>query len=401
MMEKGKFGRFGGQYVAETLMPALIELEEAFEKYSKDSEFQSKLDYYLREYAGRPTPLYYAPRLSEVCKLKVYLKREDLCHGGAHKINNALGQALLAKQLGKKRVIAETGAGQHGIAVAMACAALGIECEIYMGTRDMERQRLNVFRMRLMGAKVTPVHSGSKTLKDAISEALRDWAANVTTTHYLLGSALGPHPYPTMVREFQRVIGKEAKRQILEKENRLPSAIIACTGGGSNSIGIFYEFLEDDVKLYAVEAGGLELSQDGHKARHAARLTAGTEGILHGTRSLILQNSEGQILETHSISAGLDYSGVGPEIAYLAEKGRILPRYVFDKEALQAFQACCKLEGILPALESAHAVAYAMKAVQNREIEENSLVIINLSGRGDKDVETVAREIDEPHRRGI
>jgi tryptophan synthase beta chain len=392
---KGKFGRFGGQYVAETLMPALIELEEAFEKFSKDSEFQCKLEYHLREYAGRPTPLYYAPRLSELCKLKVYLKREDLCHGGAHKINNALGQALLAKELGKKRVIAETGAGQHGIAVAMACAALGLECEIYMGTRDMERQRLNVFRMRLMGAKVTAVHSGSRTLKDAISEALRDWTANVTTTHYLLGSALGPHPYPTMVREFQRVIGKEAKRQILEKEGQLPDAIIACTGGGSNSIGIFYEFLEDDVKLYAVEAGGIELSQDEVKAKHAARLAAGSEGILHGTRSLILQNSEGQILETHSISAGLDYSGVGPEIAYLAEKGRILPRYVFDKEALQAFQACCRLEGILPALESAHAIAYAMKAVETGELEENSLVIINLSGRGDKDVETVAREIGE------
>jgi tryptophan synthase beta chain len=392
---KGKFGRFGGQYVAETLMPALIELEEAFERFSKDSEFQCKLEYHLREYAGRPTPLYYAPRLSELCKLKVYLKREDLCHGGAHKINNALGQALLAKELGKKRVIAETGAGQHGIAVAMACAALGLECEIYMGTRDMERQRLNVFRMRLMGAKVTAVHSGSRTLKDAISEALRDWTANVTTTHYLLGSALGPHPYPTMVREFQRVIGKEAKRQILEKEGQLPDAIIACTGGGSNSIGIFYEFLEDDVKLYAVEAGGIELSQDEVKAKHAARLAAGSEGILHGTRSLILQNSEGQILETHSISAGLDYSGVGPEIAYLAEKGRILPRYVFDKEALQAFQACCRLEGILPALESAHAIAYAMKAVETGELEENSLVLINLSGRGDKDVETVAREIGE------
>lgn len=392
---KGKFGRFGGQYVAETLMPALIELEEAFEKYSKDSEFQRKLEYYLREYAGRPTPLYFAPRLSEHCRLKVYLKREDLCHGGAHKINNALGQALLAKQLGKKRVIAETGAGQHGIAVAMACAALGLECEIYMGTRDMERQRLNVFRMRLMGAKVTPVHSGSKTLKDAISEALRDWAANVTTTHYLLGSALGPHPYPTMVREFQRVIGREAKQQILEREKRLPNAIIACIGGGSNSIGIFYEFLEDDVKLYAVEAGGIELRQDEVKARHAARLVAGSEGILHGTRSIVLQNSEGQILETHSISAGLDYSAVGPEIAYLAEKGRILPRYAFDREALQAFQACCKLEGILPALESAHAIAFAMKAVETGEIEENSLIIINLSGRGDKDVETVAREIGE------
>lgn len=395
---KGKFGRFGGQYVAETLMPALIELEEAFEKYSKDSEFQSKLDYYLREYAGRPTPLYFAPRLSEVCRLKVYLKREDLCHGGAHKINNALGQALLAKQLGKKRVIAETGAGQHGIAVAMACAALGLECEIYMGTRDMERQRLNVFRMQLMGAKVTPVHSGSKTLKDAISEALRDWAANVTTTHYLLGSALGPHPYPTMVREFQRVIGREAKQQILEKEKRLPNAIIACTGGGSNSIGIFYEFLKDDVKLYAVEAGGIELSQDEVKARHAARLAAGSEGILHGTRSIVLQNIEGQILETHSISAGLDYSAVGPEIAYLVEKGRILPRYAFDKEALQAFQACCKLEGILPALESAHAIAFAIKAVETGEIEPNSLVIINLSGRGDKDVEAVAREISESNR---
>lgn len=401
MTQKGKFGRFGGQYVAETLMPALIELEQAFEKYSREAEFQRKLEYYLREFAGRPTPLYYVPRLSELCRLKIYLKREDLCHGGAHKINNALGQALIAKQLGKKRVIAETGAGQHGIAVAMACAALDLECEIYMGTKDMGRQRLNVFRMRLMGAKVTSVESGSKTLKDAISEALRDWATNVNTTHYLLGSALGPHPFPTMVREFQRVIGREAKKQILEKEKRLPHAIIACTGGGSNSIGIFYEFLKDDVKLYAVEAGGIDLTQDEHKARHAARLTAGSEGILHGTRSLILQNSSGQILESHSVSAGLDYSGVGPEVAYLTETGRILPRYVFDKEALEAFQACCRLEGILPALESAHAVAYAMKAVEIKEIEESSLVIINMSGRGDKDVETVAREMNEPHSKSF
>ncbi len=391
--DKGKFGRFGGQYVAETLMPALIELEEAFEKYSRDKEFRRRLEYYLHEYAGRPTPLYYAPRLSELCGLKIYLKREDLCHGGAHKINNALGQALLAKQIGKKRVIAETGAGQHGIAVAMACAALNLECEIYMGTKDMERQRLNVFRMRLMGAEVTPVKSGSLTLKDAISEALRDWTANVATTHYLLGSALGPHPFPTMVREFQRVIGREARQQTLEKEKRLPHAIIACTGGGSNSIGIFYEFLEDRVKLFAVEAGGTDLGQNEHKAHHAARLTAGSEGILHGTRSLILQNRIGQVLESHSISAGLDYSGVGPEVAYLTETGRITPRYIHDKEALKAFQACCRLEGILPALESAHAVAFAMKAAGEGEIKAKSLVIINMSGRGDKDVETVAREI--------
>ena len=381
---KGKFDRFGGQFVPETLMPALEDLERAYTKLKDDPKFKRELDYYLREYAGRPTPLYLAENLSKRVGMKVYLKREDLAHTGAHKINNTVGQALLARYMGKTRVIAETGAGQHGVATATAAAMLGLKCDVYMGTVDMQRQRLNVFRMRLLGARVIPVKSGSCTLKDAINEAIRDWTTNVRTTHYLLGSVVGPHPYPTIVRDFQRVIGREAKEQIMKAEKRLPDAIIACVGGGSNSIGIFYDFLDDPVELYGIEAGGKGLKT----GKHAAPLCNGSEGVLHGSYSFVMQDKFGQILPTHSISAGLDYPGVGPEHAFMKLRGRIHYDSVTDDEAVDAFKLLSETEGILPALEPAHAIAYLKKMPPKFR---GKMVIINLSGRGDKDAEVAAK----------
>jgi tryptophan synthase beta chain len=381
---KGKFGKFGGRFVPETLIPALEELEKAYLKFRKDRKFKQELDYYLKEYAGRPTPLYFASNLTKVLGgAKIYLKREDLLHGGAHKINNTLGQTLLAKKMGKERIIAETGAGQHGVATAMACAALGLKCEVYMGSKDVERQKLNVFRMKLLGAKVHSVDAGSQTLKDAINEALRDWITNVRTTYYLLGSVVGPHPYPMMVRDFQSVIGKEIKQQIRRLVKKMPSTIIACVGGGSNAMGTFYEFLDSKVSLYGVEAGGEGLSTE----KHSATLCAGTEGVLHGMITYLLQDAEGQILDTHSIAAGLDYPGVGPEHSFLKSMKRVQYTNVSDADAVNAFQALSKYEGIIPALEPAHAVAYAMKIAKN--YGKNDAIVVTLSGRGDKDVEVV------------
>jgi len=381
---KGKFNGFGGQFVPETLMPALQELEKAYLKLKNDPKFKRELDRYLRDYAGRPTPLYLAENLSKKIGLKIYLKREDLAHTGAHKINNTVGQALLAKHMGKTRVIAETGAGQHGVATATAAAMLGLKCDVYMGTKDMERQRLNVFRMRLLGAGVIPVKSGSCTLKDAINEALRDWTTNVRTTYYLLGSVVGPHPYPTIVRDFQRVIGRETKKQILEQEGHLPDAIVACVGGGSNAIGIFYDFFDDDVKLYGVEAGGKGIKT----GKHAATLCAGSEGVLHGAHSYLLQDRFGQILPTHSIAAGLDYPGVGPEHAFMKLRNRVKYDSVTDDQAMKAFNTLSETEGILPAIESAHALAYLPKLA--RRLGKGAVVVVNLSGRGDKDVDIAA-----------
>jgi len=384
----GKFGKYGGQYVPETLMEPLKRLADAYKRFSRDPSFKKELANWLEHYAGRPTPLYFANRLSdEAGGAKIYLKREDLLHGGAHKINNTLGQALLAKKMGKRRVIAETGAGQHGVATAMACAALGLVAEIYMGSEDMERQRLNVYRMKMLGAKVHPVDSGSKTLKDAINEALRDWVTNVEDTYYLLGSVVGPHPYPTMVRDFQSVIGREARRQILKREGRLPRSVVACVGGGSNSIGIFHAFLNDmDVDLYGVEAGGHDMSP----GKHAAPLVAGREGVLHGMMTYVLQNAEGQIETTESISAGLDYPAVGPEHSYLMSIGRTKYVTQTDTDALQAFNQLSQLEGVMPALEPAHAISYATKLAKTLEKEDS--IIVNLSGRGDKDVDTIAKQ---------
>jgi len=386
--EKGRFGKYGGMYVPETLMYPLQQLAEAYEAAKSDKSFQAQLDKLLRDYAGRPTPLYFAERLSEKVGAKVYLKREDLCHTGAHKINNTLGQALLAKRMGKKRLIAETGAGQHGVATATAAALLGLQCDIYMGEEDMKRQALNVFRMRLLGARVIPVLSGSRTLKDAINEAMRDWVTNVHDTHYVIGSVVGPHPYPMIVRDFQSVIGKEARRQILAVEGRLPDYVIACVGGGSNSIGIFYPFIPDeDVKLIGVEAAGKGLDS----GMHAATLVAGSEGVLHGAFSFVLQDMHGQIRTTHSISAGLDYPGVGPEHAYLKAVGRASYVAVTDEEALNAFKLLAETEGILPALEPAHAIAYLTKL--SRSLKGDEVIIVCLSGRGDKDVEVVMRAL--------
>ncbi|MEM3762115.1 MAG: tryptophan synthase subunit beta [Archaeoglobaceae archaeon] len=373
-----RFGEFGGRFVPEVLIPPLEELEKAYVRLKDDEEFRRALDYYLRNYAGRPTPLYFAENLSRELGVKVYLKREDLLHGGAHKINNTLAQALLAKFMGKTRVIAETGAGQHGVATAMACALLGLKCRIYMGAIDYERQKMNVFRMKILGAEVVPVESGSKTLKDAINEALRDWAESFETTHYLIGSVVGPHPFPTIVRDFQAVIGREARRQILELEGSLPDAIIACVGGGSNAIGIFYPFLNDNVRLIGVEAGGFGIET----GKHSASLCAGRKGVLHGMLSYFLQDDDGMIADTHSIAAGLDYPGVGPEHAFLKDSGRVEYTFVTDKEALNAFLRLSKLEGIIPALESAHALAL----LEKDETLKGSTVIVNLSGRGDKDL---------------
>jgi len=386
---KGHFGAYGGRFVPETLMHPLEELTAAYEKSKRDPAFATELGSLLETYVGRPTPLMLAARLTgRLGGAKVYLKREDLCHTGAHKINNAIGQVLLARRMGKRRIIAETGAGQHGVATATVCALMGLDCVVYMGTEDMRRQELNVFRMRLLGAEVRGVESGSRTLKDAINEALRDWVTNVENTHYLLGSVMGPHPYPAMVRDFQSVIGREARGQILEREGRLPDLLIACVGGGSNSIGLFYEFLSDSgVRMLGVEAGG----RSPLPGQHAARFSGGSPGVLQGTRSYILQDEGGQISTTHSVSAGLDYSAIGPEHAYLHDTGRIDYTSVDDEEALEAFELLAKLEGIIPALESAHAVASALKVVPS--MTGDQIVIVNLSGRGDKDVNTVAEEM--------
>ena len=383
----GHFGQFGGMYVPETLMTPLYELTKAYKAAKQDPEYNRVLDEYLREFAGRPTNLYFAERLSEHCKgAKIYFKREDLLHTGAHKINNAIGQALLAKRMGKKRIIAETGAGQHGIATAAICAKLGLECVIYMGEEDMRRQSLNVFRMRLCGAEVRGVSAGQKTLKEAVNEAMRDWVTNVRHTHYIIGSALGSHPFPMIVRDFHRVIGEETRRQILEKEGRLPDEICACVGGGSNAIGLFFSFLKDqEVTLTGVEAGGRSLES----GDHAARFSGGRLGILQGAKTWILQTEDGQIDSTHSVSAGLDYAAVGPEHAYYKEMDRIHFGYATDEEALDAFQLLCKIEGIVPALETSHGIAYAIKRAS--ELPEDALLVCNLSGRGDKDVQEVAK----------
>ncbi len=388
----GHWGSYGGRYVPETLMAPLEELTEAFIAARDDPEFHSELETLLRDYAGRPTPLFHAARLSEFAGGgRIYLKREDLLHTGAHKINNTLGQVLLARRMGKRRIIAETGAGQHGVATATVCALFGLDCVVYMGSEDMRRQALNVFRMELLGAEVLEVNAGSRTLKDAINEALRDWVTNVADTYYLLGSALGPHPYPLMVREFQSVIGRETRAQILERENRLPVVLVACVGGGSNSIGLFHPFLNDlAVRMIGVEAGGRgdELGQ------HAARFNqsgGGRPGVLQGTMSYVLQDGRGQIATTHSVSAGLDYPSIGPEHAFLHDSGRVEYTSVTDNEALEAFQTLSKLEGIIPALESAHAVAYAIKVA--REMQPDAVMIVNLSGRGDKDVDTVKESL--------
>jgi len=384
MILEGKFGKYGGAFVPELLIPALEELEEAFLKYKDDKKFNEELEYYLKEFAGRPTPLYHAKNLSKKLGCKIYMKREDLLHTGAHKINNTLGQGLLAKYMGKKRLIAETGAGQHGIATAVIGSLFKFPTHVYMGSEDVERQKLNVFRMELSGAEVIPVKSGSKTLKDAINDALRDWISNVETTHYLIGSSMGPHPYPMMVKHFQTVIGRETREEILKKEGELPDAVIACVGGGSNSIGIFSEFIEhEDVELIGAEGGG-----EGLKGKHGATLSAGTEGVLHGSLSFVLQDDDGQIAEAHSISAGLDYPGVGPEHSYLKTTGRANYYPVTNEEAIRGFKLLSKYEGILPALESSHAVGLAEKYAKENK---GKTIVINLSGRGDKDVDILAK----------
>jgi tryptophan synthase beta chain len=382
----GHFGLFGGRYVPETLMPALEELTAAFESAQRDPGFKAELDALARDWVGRPSPLYHASQLSdEVGGARIYLKREDLNHTGAHKVNHALAQGLLAQRMGKRRIIAETGAGQHGVATASVCAMLKLECIVYMGEVDIARQSLNVFRMRLLGAEVRPVKSGSRTLKDAINEALRDWVANVRTTYYLLGSVAGPHPYPQMVRDFQTVVGREARRQVLEQTGRLPDAIVACVGGGSNAIGIFHPFLDDaSVRLVGAEAAGRGVES----GQHAATLTEGSVGVLHGARSYVLQDEHGQIVEAHSISAGLDYPGVGPEHSYLKDVGRADYVAITDQQALEAFQLLCRSEGIIPALESAHAIAAAVDLA--RGLPKEQIVLVNLSGRGDKDMHSVA-----------
>jgi tryptophan synthase beta chain len=386
--KRGNFGIFGGRYVPETLMAPLMELERTYYFIKKDPFFHKELNSHLRDYAGRPTPLYFAQRLTEKLKgAKIYLKREDLTHTGSHKINNTLGQALLAKRMGKRRIIAETGAGQHGVATATSAALLGLKCTVYMGEEDVQRQSLNVIRMKLIGAEVISVPSGSKTLKDAINEAIRDWVTHVWDTYYLIGSVVGPHPYPMMVRDFQSIIGKEAKRQILEKEGRLPDLLIACVGGGSNAIGLFYPFNRERVRFVGVEAGGLGVDT----GKHAASLCAGSIGMLHGSMSYILQNNFGNILETHSFAPGLDYPGVGPEHAYYKECGRAQYVTVTDEEALEAFYIISQNEGILPALESAHALAYAIRTASSMGREQ--IMVVNLSGRGDKDVQSIAAKM--------
>jgi len=382
----GRFGDYGGRYIPETLMPAVYQLEESYEACRKDVQFQKEFTSLLKSFVGRPTELYFAENLTKkMSGARIYLKREDLAHTGAHKINNALGQGLLAKRMGKNRVIAETGAGQHGVATATVCAMLGLECVVYMGSEDIRRQALNVFRMKLLGADVRPVESGSRTLKDAINEAIRDWVTNVESTHYLIGSAVGPHPYPLIVRDFQSVIGREAKEQIVSREGKLPDYAIACVGGGSNAIGLFYEFISsEEVNLVGVEAGG-----DGvNTSRHSSTITAGDVGVLHGSMSYLIQDEDGQIMETHSISAGLDYPGVGPEHSWLNDIGRAEYVSVTDSEALEGFRLLCETEGIIPALEPAHAVYYVSQLAPKLTSEQ--IILVGLSGRGDKDMETVA-----------
>lgn len=391
----GRFGKYGGKYIPETLVPAVEELESAYEKYKKDPEFQDQLSYYLTNYAGRPTPLYFAKNLSEsIGGAKIYLKREDLLHGGAHKTNNTLGQGLLAKRMGKKRIIAETGAGQHGVGTAIASAVLGLNAEIYMGAKDVERQKLNVFRMQLLGGKVHTVLSGSQSLKDAINEALRDWITNLQNTYYLIGSVVGPHPYPMMVRDFQSVIGQEIKQQMCGISNNLPNAIVACVGGGSNAIGTFSPFVDhSDVLLYGVEAGGQGIDT----GKHSATLSAGSQGILHGMLSYLLQDEYGQIVDTHSISAGLDYPGVGPEHALLKDLKRAKYIECVDDDAIEAFLTLSRLEGIIPALEPSHAISYAMKLAKKMDKDDN--IVVTLSGRGDKDVEVVLEYMKTKEKR--
>ena len=381
----GHFGRYGGRYVAETLMPALAELERGYAQVHRDSAFRKELQYYLREYVGRETPLYFAERLTEkLGGAKIYLKREDLCHTGAHKINNTMGQILLARRMGKQRIIAETGAGQHGVATATVAARFGMECEVFMGKEDVQRQSLNVFRMKLLGAKVRVVTSGSQTLKDAMNEALRDWVTNVRTTYYLIGSVAGPHPYPMMVRDFQSVIGREARRQIVKKEGKLPDYLVACVGGGSNCMGLFFPFVRDrKVKMLGVEAGGLGLGT----GKHSATIQRGEVGVLHGSKSYVLQDDKGQITETHSVAAGLDYPGVGPELSYLRDRGRVQFDSATDGEAIDSLKFLAEVEGIIPALESAHAIAVVRRLAPR--LSKRQTIIVNLSGRGDKDMMTV------------
>ena len=381
----GNFGLFGGRYVAETLMPLIIELEKAYSDALSDQGFRDEINQFSKDYIGRESPLYFAERLTNYLEgAKIYFKRDELNHTGSHKINNCIGQILLAKRMRKNRIIAETGAGQHGVAVATVCARFGFECVIYMGKKDIERQKSNVFKIKLLGGKIVPVESGNGTLKDAMNEALRDWVANVESTYYLIGTAAGPHPYPAMVRDFQSIIGEEAKRQILDKENVLPDALVACIGGGSNALGLFYPFLDDDVDMYGVEAAGLGL--DGNE--HAASLSKGAPGILHGNRTYLLQDTDGQIREGHSISAGLDYPGIGPEHSWLNDQGRVNYVSSTDDEALNAFEICSKYEGIIPALEPSHALAFVFKLA--KDMKKDQIIIVNLCGRGDKDIETVA-----------
>jgi len=384
--ETGKFGIFGGRFVAETLMPLILDLEKAYNEAKNDTAFQSQFNSLMKDFVGRPSPLYFAERLTEHFNgPKIYFKRDELNHTGAHKINNCIGQILLAKKMGKTRIIAETGAGQHGVATATVAARFGLKCIVYMGEEDIRRQSPNVFRMKLLGAEIIPVTSGTGTLKDAMNEALRDWVANVEDTFYIIGTVAGPHPYPMLVRDFQSVIGKEAKEQILEKENRLPDALLACIGGGSNAMGLFHPFLDDtDVNIYAVEAAGMGVDTE----KHAASLTAGKPGVLHGNRTYLLQNDDGQITDAHSISAGLDYPGIGPEHAYLHDIGRVNYVSIKDDEALEAFQLCTKLEGIIPALEPSHALAYLPKLT--KQMNRDNIIIMNMCGRGDKDIFTVA-----------
>jgi len=387
---QGKFGEFGGSYVAETLMPAVLELQQAYKKLKNDKKFHEEFNYYLKNFVGRPSPLYYARKLSEnIGGAKIYFKRDELNHTGSHKINNCIGQILLAKKMGKKRVIAETGAGQHGVATATVCALFSLPCTIYMGAKDIIRQSPNVFRMKLLGAEVKSVETGSKSLKNAINEAMRDWISNAQDTYYLLGTVTGPHPYPQMVRDFHSVIGKEAKQQILKSEGKLPDALVACIGGGSNSIGLFHSFIDDaGVKMYGVEAAGKGLQSK----QHSASIAKGSVGVLHGNKTFFLQNSDGQIDDAHSISAGLDYPGIGPEHAYLHSINRVKYVSATDEEALEAFQLLCKTEGIIPALESSHGIYYACKLA--KKMSKNQIIITNLSGRGDKDINTVANYLN-------
>ena len=388
--ENGRFGNFGGRFVSETLMPLILLLENEYEKAKSDNNFWKEMEFFLKDYVGRPSPLYFSERLTKhFGGAKIYLKRDELNHTGAHKINNVLGQILLAKRMGKKRIIAETGAGQHGVATATVCARFGLKCIVFMGKTDVERQAPNVFRMKLLGADVVSVTSGRGTLKDAMNEALRDWVTNVEETFYCIGTVAGPHPYPTMVRDFQSIIGTETKQQILEKEGRLPDSLVACIGGGSNAMGLFFPFLDDkDVKMFGVEAGGKGVN---NKMEHAASLTGGRPGILHGNRTYLLQDSHGQIIEGHSISAGLDYPGIGPEHSYLHDMGRVQYVSITDREALDAFKLCCEKEGIIPALEPSHALAYVKKIAP--KLPQDHIMIMNMCGRGDKDIFTVAESL--------